>query len=553
MASDHYEKGRPPTVKELSRKAEDYEWNPAVGFKFWVRAAETIYHEAQVATREGRFADAYVFFMRYSLLVLDHIQSHPEAKTPGGMVLTKPLRARMPRILDGLELLRLRLDRTYEKWARITAAERERNGDQDSSVNRQRSGSSAQSTHAPKDSLSWAHSTQTTFLDANENQELAVDLYKKEMHQRRRMAGLSAEEVSRRRAAGVWNNAAPSLQNMDDAELRRQMEDTRRKLDHVGEGQDNSIESTSEPQPSQYNYPSIEKSTSYQYESPRPPTSRNDAKLQPVRPPKEAIERPRPLPPKEVLDRSWPVSPPLVPARPEQRAPSYERPPEYSSLDNDVPALPPKHAEGAVKPKRITFSAAAKLESGKPLRSVFFPGSLRRKFLELAAGHLRANVEMCGLLFGTIVNNALFITCLVIPEQRGSSDTCEVENEVAVADFYIEEQLITIGWIHTHPSQSCFMSSHDLHTHAGYQVSIPESFAIVCAPRHEPSWGIFRLTNPPGLPHILECKQGNAFHPHTIDNIYTDAGARSGGHVYESEQMDLRVVDLRPSTAIVRA
>lgn len=158
---------------------------------------------------------------------------------------------------------------------------------------------------------------------------------------------------------------------------------------------------------------------------------------------------------------------------------------------------------------------------------------------------------MCGLLCGTIVNNALFITCLVIPEQKGTSDTCEVENDVALVEFYMAEELITIGWIHTHPTQSCFMSSHDLHTHAGYQRSIAESFAIVCAPRQDPSWGVFRLTDPPGLPYILECNQGSAFHPHTIDNIYTDAGG-PGGHVYETDQLDLRVVDLRPSKAIVR-
>jgi STAM-binding protein len=451
------------------------------------RIVLTFSSQAQVSLREERFADAYMFFMRYSMLVLEHMRAHPEAKTPEARKAMKTLRERMLHILDDLETLRSRLGRSYDEWARITAAERERDQERDSSRSRQRSGSSAQSRPAPKDSLSWGHSTQTTFLDANENQELAVDLYKKEMHRRRRMAGLSAEEVSRRRAAGVWNNAVQSFQNMDDAELRRQMEDTRRQLDHVGEGRGDSYEPTPEPQPVHYHYPSIGKSSPYQYETPRPPPSRNDARIQPVRPPKEAFERPRPVPPKEALDRSWPVPPPLVPARPEKRAPSYERPPEYSSLDNGVPPLPPKHAEGTVKQKRITFSAAARLENGKPLRSVFFPGSLRRKFLELAAGHLRENVEMCGLLCGTIVNNALFITCLVIPEQKGTSDTCEVENEAALVEFYVAEELITIGWIHTHPSQSCFMSSHDLHTHAGYQVSIPESFAIVCAPRHEPS------------------------------------------------------------------
>jgi hypothetical protein len=32
------------------------------------------------------------------------------------------------------------------------------------------------------------------------------------------------------------------------------------------------------------------------------------------------------------------------------------------------------------------------------------------------------------------------------------------------------------------------MSSRDLHTHCGYQIMMPESIAIVCAPTKNPSW-----------------------------------------------------------------
>ena len=30
--------------------------------------------------------------------------------------------------------------------------------------------------------------------------------------------------------------------------------------------------------------------------------------------------------------------------------------------------------------------------------------------------------------------------------------------------------LYPLGWIHTHPSQTCFLSSVDIHTHCGFQV-----------------------------------------------------------------------------------
>jgi hypothetical protein len=78
-----------------------------------------------------------------------------------------------------------------------------------------------------------------------------------------------------------------------------------------------------------------------------------------------------------------------------------------------------------------------------------------------------------------------------------------------------------------------FMSSLDLHTHAAYQSTLKEAIAIVCAPTSEPkfvslsiqsSWysdfplpcrfGIFRLTDPPGLDTVMNCRVKETFHPH---------------------------------------
>lgn len=59
------------------------------------------------------------------------------------------------------------------------------------------------------------------------------------------------------------------------------------------------------------------------------------------------------------------------------------------------------------------------------------------------------------------------------------------------------------------------------------------------------SWGIFRLTDPPGLPHVLQCTHTDTFHQHAIDNIYTDAGSPPG-HVYETASLEFAVHDLRP-------
>lgn len=58
------------------------------------------------------------------------------------------------------------------------------------------------------------------------------------------------------------------------------------------------------------------------------------------------------------------------------------------------------------------------------------------------------------------------------------------------------------------------------------------------------SYGIFRLTNPPGLDYILNCNQPSTFHQHELDNLYTDA-RNPPGHVYHSGQLDFRTKDLR--------
>lgn len=59
-----------------------------------------------------------------------------------------------------------------------------------------------------------------------------------------------------------------------------------------------------------------------------------------------------------------------------------------------------------------------------------------------------------------------------------------------------------------------------------------------------PRYGIFRLTHPPGLDHILDCKHQDTFHQHSIDNIYRET-EHPHGHVYESDKMPFYVQDLR--------
>ena len=48
-------------------------------------------------------------------------------------------------------------------------------------------------------------------------------------------------------------------------------------------------------------------------------------------------------------------------------------------------------------------------------------------------------------------------------------------NEEEIFDVQDKRSLYPLGWIHTHPTQTCFLSSVDVHTQCGYQVSTPAS------------------------------------------------------------------------------
>lgn len=73
-------------------------------------------------------------------------------------------------------------------------------------------------------------------------------------------------------------------------------------------------------------------------------------------------------------------------------------------------------------------------------------------------------------------------------------------NEEDLFDYCIEHDLVQCGWIHTHPSQRCFMSSYDVRTHVGFQQLLPEAMAIVAAPCDpRMAYGVFRLIDPEGM------------------------------------------------------
>ncbi|GFP88034.1 amsh-like ubiquitin thioesterase 2 [Phtheirospermum japonicum] len=165
-------------------------------------------------------------------------------------------------------------------------------------------------------------------------------------------------------------------------------------------------------------------------------------------------------------------------------------------------------------------------------------------FLDAANDNTNKNLETCGVLGAFLKDETFYVTTLIIPKQEATSNSCQALNEEEIHAIQNDESLIPIGWIHTHPSQSCFMSSIDLHTQYTYQVMVPEAVGIVMAPTDQSrKYGIFRLCDPDGMSILRECKE-RGFHPHrepaSGKPIYEDCS-----NIIFNPNLRLQICDLR--------
>ncbi|KAG5659197.1 hypothetical protein KAF25_000399 [Fusarium avenaceum] len=473
---------RPQTIKELVAQAESFKFLTNIPFKHWIRAAETLYQEASFAVSDGDFGRAYMMLYRHSTLILQYMPTHPQIKDPENKKAYLALSKRIKRVIQDLEQLKPEIENAVKEWERMALSPQ-------AGAKTPEPSSQYEQFAARDPSLTG----NAKILDASDHQDLAVDLAQKELIRRdtarrvTRQAGITDDDIMSRRRGGRWDQWDGARAG-DDDDLRRQMEATRQALDSA---QERRTDDDFQPTSHTYNYPSISRPRPVDYERSNIATTPS---IQPSRPPKEPVA----LPPKEPLQSSSlsQTQPPSLPQKVPLPgyAPLIPSPsPQYA---NDRPEIPRKEAlspSGDAGPptlpkkERLTFKPGAYLENGDPIRSLFLPKNLRQKFLDIAADNTRRGLEMCGMLCGTPINNALFVRCLLIPDQKCTSDTCETENEESMFDYCMKEDLLLLGWIHTHPTQTCFMSSRDLHTHAGYQVMMPESIAIVCAPKFQPS------------------------------------------------------------------
>ncbi|EZF76134.1 hypothetical protein H105_02447 [Trichophyton soudanense CBS 452.61] len=581
----------PLTVEQIARQAGQYEFDPQVPLRYWLRSAGLLVKEARIYEQEGNDQQAYLLLFRHAQLVLINLTAHPDARDPKNKQGLAAAKKEVQASLNKLEILKPRIRRLYDRYQELqqrSQAENHAAATTTVSTTEDNTATSFSDLDATVQSATTvqdpALAGRPEALQAAENRDFAVKLAQSEFRRRafargdaRRPSYASSEaSVSTANTANTTNTA-----KMEGDVLARRLQEVRSMLSS-GLSKSNTTSSSSptsrsptlmplEQHLSGYRYPSIPRQ-SYQHH--------HTGSHSPIRPPK--IEQAPPVPgktpnvPAKIPDpditttssstaASTPsLLPPLpskvppLPPRTGSVTPSPSHTPTHSrsntrTLLSSPPKLPSKQPptpdteKDILHPSTFTFKPSSYLENGTPLRTIFISPDLRTQFLSLAAPNTAANLETCGILAGTLISNAFFISRLIIPEQESTPDTCEMLNEAAIFEYCEAEDLMVLGWIHTHPTQTCFMSSRDLHTQSGYQVMLSESIAIVCAPSHEPNWGVFRLTDPPGLKSVLNCTRPGLFHPHDETNIYTDA--LRPGHVFEAKGLDFETVDLRPSTS----
>ncbi|KAL7587144.1 hypothetical protein Lser_V15G40834 [Lactuca serriola] len=217
-------------------------------------------------------------------------------------------------------------------------------------------------------------------------------------------------------------------------------------------------------------------------------------------------------------------------------------PPVLAEVQDLIPTASPPVTDAGPASLKVN-STDGVVVSESPLE-LHISTKLMDNFMKMAKSNTDKNLETCGILAGSLKNRKFYVTALIIPKQEATTDSCQATNEEEIFEVQDKRSLFPLGWIHTHPTQSCFMSSIDVHTHYAYQIMLPEAIAIVMAPRDSSrKHGIFRLTTPGGMGVIRSCPH-RGFHAHDAPSdgspIYKQCT-----DVYIDPKLKFDVIDLR--------
>ncbi|KAK9888218.1 hypothetical protein WA026_000485 [Henosepilachna vigintioctopunctata] len=147
-------------------------------------------------------------------------------------------------------------------------------------------------------------------------------------------------------------------------------------------------------------------------------------------------------------------------------------------------------------------------------RTLKIPSRITTEFSYLTFKNNMKNIETVGYLAGRELNEEeLSVTHLILPEQFGFSDFFKVKDSHILIKYLEQNELLILGWIHSHPIEKPYLSSSDMHYQSVFQSVLPEAVAMVYSPKEMKST-IFNLTPDHGLGLILNCrKKGFHIHP----------------------------------------
>ncbi|CAF0946726.1 unnamed protein product [Rotaria sordida] len=200
------------------------------------------------------------------------------------------------------------------------------------------------------------------------------------------------------------------------------------------------------------------------------------------------------------------------------------------------------------KPDKTTYdysqeTATNSINPNKMLyRQISIPNDITLKFLQVAEQNTAKNVYTYGILAGNKKeNNEYMITHIVIPKQNGGINSCymEKQEEEEMFEYISNNNLITLGWIHTHPNERVFLSSIDLHRHILYQMLIQEAIAIVISPKFNQT-EIFSMTDDRGIPVISACQMSDIHQHVNHPPLYVISS-----HTNYDLGLECKIIDLR--------
>ena len=189
----------------------------------------------------------------------------------------------------------------------------------------------------------------------------------------------------------------------------------------------------------------------------------------------------------------------------------------------------------------LNTSTNSRRENGN-VSIIHLPQELFNTFYDLSKEATAKEMETVTYLFGHTkqLNGTtnVYITHLFVPDQSATANSSTVTNMNCLNEFSQQYNVKEFGWMHSHPLETCCLSSIDIHTQYTKQQCDQNYISIVFS-AIDNAFGIFAITNN-GFNIIKQCKLNpSVHHQHVSNDIYCNAN-----HI-EIDDRTLTVIDER--------